>query len=270
MRNRIRRRMQSTLGLVALLSVLGFVVLACGGNEANEPQADNKGAAGSQESRVDLPRFPKAPSDAVNPRVRGSQDLTLVEFVQWAIVDADAKWQADFAAAGVPYTSVGFHIFSNQTVDSKCGPVRPRDGALYCPLDQTVFYPLGYPAKMVGDFAVATAAAHELGHHVQNQLGDLERQDAGVYTSRQIELAADCFSGVWAYSTYSNNLLEEGDMKEAMDWTFVIGDLPGTPPTAPGAHGSPTERVEAFLAGYNNGNPGPCLDYTPAPEEASG
>jgi hypothetical protein len=60
MRNRIRRRMQSMLGLVALLSVLGLVVMACSGNKANESQAGKGTAAGGQETRVDLPRFPKA------------------------------------------------------------------------------------------------------------------------------------------------------------------------------------------------------------------
>jgi uncharacterized protein len=264
----MRLRMQPMLGLVALLTVLGLVVVACGG-KVPVPQMGKGTAAGGQEARVDLPKFPKAPSDAVNPRVRGSQNMTLAEFVQWAIVDADAKWQAIFADASVTYTPVYYYIFPNQTVDSECGLIKPQQGALYCHLDQTVFYPLSYEAKSAGDFAVATAAAHELGHHVQNQSGIWKLRKAGVYTTRQLELQADCFSGVWAYSVYSENLLNEGDVKEAMDWNFVIGDLPGTSPTDPTAHGSPTERVEAFLAGYNSGDPGRCFDYTPTPEETT-
>src|SRR5215208_4336086 len=129
----MRLRMQPMLGLVALLTVLGLVV-ACDG-KVPELQAGKGTAAGGQEARVDLPIFPEAPSDAVNPRVRGSQNMTLTEFVQWAIVDADAKWQAIFADAGVTYTPVYYYIFPNQTVDSECGPIKPQEGALYCNLD---------------------------------------------------------------------------------------------------------------------------------------
>ena len=246
--------------------------MACDGGKANEQQAGEKGAAGGQQSRVDLPRFPRAPSDAENPRVRGSQNMTWSEFVQWAIVDADAKWQSDFGAASLVYTPVNYTIFWGHPVNSpECGLVKPSDGPIYCGLsDQRVYYPLEEEISNFGDFAVAFATAHEVGHHVQDELDILKQEDAGVYTSRQVELGADCLAGVWAYSVYSRNLLQKGDIEEAVRLEFTIGDLPGTSPTAPGAHGSSTERVEAFLAGYNNGNAGPCLAYTPAQEQTTG
>jgi predicted metalloprotease len=170
----------------------------------------------------------------------------------------------------LPYTSVNWVIFWGQTVESPaCGLMKPRDGAAYCGYsDQTVYYPLEDEAHKFGDFAVATTTAHELGHHVQDQLGLFDQKNTGKYTSRQIELGADCLSGVWAYSVYTRNLLQKGDIEEAMSWKFV-GDLPGTSPADPTAHGSPTERVEAFLAGFNSGDPSRCFDYTPTPEETT-
>jgi predicted metalloprotease len=273
MRNPMQRLVLNMLGLGVLLTVLGLILAACG-SEADKP-GDKKTATGRQESQIDLPRFPPAPSDAENPRLRGSQGMTLEELVVWAIVDADAKWQGAFAAAGLDYRPVGWNIFSERPVESPvCGVVEPTDSASYCGgSDQTVYYPLEWAAygnENYGDFAVATSAGHEMGHHVQAQLGIDDLHAEGVYTTRQTELQADCFSGVWAYSAYSRDLLEEGDIEEAMRWRYDLGDVPGTSSTDPDAHGSPEERLDAFLAGYQNGDPGPCLDYTPLPEETTG
>lgn len=115
-----------------------------------------------------------------------------------------------------------------------------------------------------GDFAMATVAAHEVGHHVQQQLDIF-----GQYTSLQTELQADCFAGVWGYSVYYEGLVESGDIDEAMSISWEGGDLPEQPRGGPRAHGSSEERVEWFTTGYDNGDPGRCFELTPLPEETT-
>jgi predicted metalloprotease len=142
-------------------------------------------------------------------------------------------------------------------------------------LDETVYWPTdsvisssGEPLAEYGDFAVAIVAAHEVGHHVQNELGILEAEEARQLETRslQTELQADCFAGVWGYSAYYEGLVESGDMDEAMNLIPDIGDLPEQPRGGELAHGTPEERVEAFLTGYDFGEPDRCLQYTPLPE----
>lgn len=143
------------------------------------------------------------------------------------------------------------------TLDQSSGP-------LYCEKDETIYFPTrwvnpetGRLMESYGDFAMAVVAAHEVGHHVQYQLDMLE----GQYPTRQIELQADCFAGVWGYSVYDQ--MQSGDLGEAMEISWDSGDLPGTPKNAPGAHGKPEERVKWFRTGYDSGNAEPCFELTP-------
>ena len=86
-------------------------------------------------------------------------------------------------------------------------------------------------------------------------------RDCTSYPTRQTELRADCFAGVWGYSQYEN--VEPGDVSEAMTISWVSGDLPGTPSNAMGAHGKPDERVKWFRTGYDSGSADECLTLTP-------
>ena len=117
-----------------------------------------------------------------------------------------------------------------------------------------------------GDFAMATVASHEVGHHAQQQLGMLEDAD---YTQLQTELQADCFAGVWGYSVYYEGLVESGDLDEAMSISWESGDLPEQPRGGPDAHGTPEERLQWFTTGYDYGDPGRCFELTPLPEETT-
>ena len=263
MRNRIRCRMQPMLGIVALLTVLGLVVVGCGGKEANAPQADKKGTAGGKRAQVNLPPFPPAPRDAENPNLRvPGTPMPYEDFLAYVVTDAAAKWQAVFEEANVPYSDVDFVPY-DRSVRSPCGKGNQVSGPFYCPTNQAIYFPTNWvnpsTGKVMaeyGDFAMAIVAAHEVGHHVQEQVGWLEK-----YRSLNIELEADCFAGVWGYSQYAN--VEPGDVGEAMEISWDSGDVPGTPRNDPYAHGKPAQRVKWFRTGYDSGDPGQCYTLTP-------
>jgi predicted metalloprotease len=101
---------------------------------------------------------------------------------------------------------------------------------------------------------LAFILAHELGHHVQNQLGIF---DAGLFTIQE-ELQADCFAGVWGRSVFEQGSLEEGDLGEAAEELANVADVPGTPWDHPGAHGTESQRIDAFFTGYETGRPRQC------------
>lgn len=271
MRNRIWRRMQPMLGMVVLLTVLGLIHAGCGGKEANTPQADKKGATGGQRAQVNLPPFPPAPRSTEDSRLRLPSGMSTYEdLLAWVLTDSAAKWQAIFAEAGEPYSTVYYNLY-----DRSIGGCEMRldqtSGPLYCFGDNTIYFPTqwvdpdtGELMESYGDFAMAIVAAHEVGHHIQLQLGIIE----GQYPTRKTELQADCFAGVWGYSVLGR--VEPGDVGEAMEISWDSGDLPGTPKNMPGAHGKPEERVKWFRTGYDSGDAGECFALAPLPEETTG
>lgn len=277
--------LKRSLVLIALLIAVGMLI-GCSGESAEESSGTTPAepttaaetttvteptTSTTQQAGTNLPEFPTAPRDAGNPRLRGSQELTYEEFLQLVVTDADAKWQGAFAEAGVEYSPVGFYPF-DQSVEA-CGITNDQEGGpFYCPEDQTIYYPVDWvnpeseqPMSEYGDFAMATVAAHEVGHHAQQQLGIFDE-----YSSLQTELQADCFAGVWGYSVYYEGLIESGDIDEAMSIAWDSGDLPEQPTGGPGAHGSPEKRVQWFTTGYDNGDPSLCFELTPLPEETTG
>jgi predicted metalloprotease len=270
---RMRRLPQGALALIILSTMLGLLAVACGGETTEEPAGETTAAERTttegQVALSDLPQAPPAPRDAVDPRLRGSQGMTPEELAEAVVTDADAMWQGMFEDGGGTYSNVDFYAY-NQSVDACETTADPTDSPFYCSLDETVYWPVdsGKTVAEYGDFAVALTAAHEVGHHVQSELGILEAANTGQLDtlSLQTELQADCFAGVWGYSAYYKDLVESGDLEEAMRFLPDIGDAPEQPRGGPGAHGTPEERVEAFLTGYDYGEPGRCLDYTPLQE----
>ena len=123
-------------------------------------------------------------------------------------------------------------------MNSGCGAASSATGPFYCPLDQKVYIDLGFfdelnrRFKAPGDFAQAYVLAHEIGHHVQQQLGiegkvrEESQQNPGDANalSVRLELQADCFAGVWARSTYDRGILESGDLQEGLTAAAAVGD----------------------------------------------
>jgi len=124
-------------------------------------------------------------------------------------------------------------------VSSACGNASSASGPFYCPLDQKLYLDLTFFNQLddqlgaPGDFAQAYVVAHEVGHHVQNLQGILQRTtelrqrstetDANAI-SVLTELQADCYAGIWAHDTEAAGYLEDGDVEEALNAASRIGD----------------------------------------------
>jgi predicted metalloprotease len=163
-------------------------------------------------------------------------------------------------------------------VRSACGRASSAVGPFYCPTDQRVYLDLGFFDQLSrslgakGDFAAAYVVAHEVGHHVQNLLGVESfvnsRSASSERTRNQLsvktELQADCFAGVWANSTAKRQLLEEGDVNEAMTAASAVGDdriqqqTTGRINVDSFTHGSAAQRAQWFRRGFDSGDPKAC------------
>ena len=168
-------------------------------------------------------------------------DVELMTFCKRILAGTEDVWDREFKKMGRTYQPPKMVIFSD-AVSSGCGNATSASGPFYCSADETVYLDLEFFKSMRsqigadGDFAYAYVIAHEVGHHVQNQLGILGQaheqmarygKDSQGYnqTSVRLELQADFFAGVWAYN--DNKMfgsLEDGDIEEALNAAAKIGD----------------------------------------------
>ncbi len=217
-----------------------------------------------------------------NPRGQGSTNVTeedrrLVEFMSFVLDDVQAFWDQTFEAAGRDYEEARLVLFEDAT-RSACGGATSDIGPHYCPPDQRVYLDLDFFRALrrdfgaPGDFAQAYVLAHEIAHHVQNLLGieDQVRTEqqrnpsAANEQSIRMELQADCFAGVWAYTTNQRDLLEAGDLEEGLDAAAAVGDdriqkqAQGTINRETWTHGSSAQRVSWFRRGFQTGDPTVC------------
>jgi predicted metalloprotease len=170
-------------------------------------------------------------------------------------------------------------LFSGST-RSGCGGAQSAMGPFYCPLDQTVYIDLSFFEEMQrrfragGDFAYAYVLAHEVGHHVENQLGILPRvqqrqREVGQAEANQlsvrVELMADCLAGVWAHHSQQRwQSLEQGDIEEAIRAAEAIGDdrlqqqSSGRVVPDSFTHGSSEQRMRWLTTGLKSGTVQSC------------
>ena len=228
--------------LVAIVFIVNYMGLCSGGGE------DSPGRG------------------AVTPTERGnaSQD-ELSKFVGFVLDDVQESWRDDFEAVGKRYQPARMVLFTD-AVSSACGSASSAVGPFYCPLDRKVYIDLSFYGELhrrfgaSGDFAQAYVIAHEIGHHVQNQLAGLEREGGSVDT----ELQADCLAGVWARSAEKRNLLEAGDLEEAQGAAAAVGDdniqrrTTGTIRPETWTHGSSAQRQAALKRGYQGAGLSAC------------
>ncbi|HQY28549.1 MAG TPA: neutral zinc metallopeptidase [Burkholderiaceae bacterium] len=200
-------------------------------------------------------------------------------FVSVVLASTEESWQQVFAQAGQAYRPPKLVLYRGR-VGTACGLGAAASGPFYCPGDEAVYIDLEFFQLMSrrlgapGDFAQAYVIAHEVGHHVQNLLGTMEKmQSLRQRVSEQqynalsvrLELQADCYAGVWAnHSQQARNWLEHGDLEEGMAAASAVGDdrmqMQSQGVVVPDAftHGSSAQRVRWFRAGLESGRPSQC------------
>jgi predicted metalloprotease len=200
------------------------------------------------------------------------------KFVDFVAGDVDATWTKIFAESGKTYEPETIVLFDNG-VSTGCGNAPSSVGPFYCPNDRKVYLDLTFLDQLQkelganGDFARAYVIAHEIGHHVQNQLGVMEDVDQATQEdpddrkelSVRLELQADCLAGIWAHSAFARgDLLESGDLEEGLNAAAAVGDDRLQKQSGRGVdpdsftHGTSEQRMKWFRAGFDNGDPTAC------------
>jgi predicted metalloprotease len=210
---------------------------------------------------------------------RADSNDQMKEFVARVLGSTERTWSEIFARNGRTYQPPKLVLFSGG-VQSACGFAQTAAGPFYCPEDYKVYIDLDFYRELrerfhaPGDFAQAYVIAHEVGHHVQNQLGVMrtiqqrQRRSSQAQAnalSVRVELQADCLAGVWAHSANEQRkILEEGDIEEGLNAAAQIGDdriqkrTQGYVVPESFTHGSATQRVQWFRKGISTGDLSQC------------
>lgn len=208
------------------------------------------------------------------------EEQQLADFVSVVLADTEDTWNAVFAQEDLDYREPTLVLFTN-AVESECGVAQSSIGPFYCPLDETIYIDLSFYKDLKdrfgapGDFAQAYVIAHEVGHHVQNQLGVMDEvQRAQQFADSQadanrlsvmLELQADCLAGVWGYhAEQSRDVLEQGDVEEGLNAASSIGDdrlTQGRVSPDSFTHGTSAQRVNWFETGLESGDIDSCNTF---------
>lgn len=255
-----RRAAPIGLGGLALLVILSLVT----GQDFLSQVASPGGEVG----------YDAGPGVTDGPVASSPEEEKLVEFVSFVLDDSQDTWAR---LLGSRYQRARLVVFRDAT-ESACGLGQAATGPFYCPADRQVYIDLGFYDELAsrfgagGDFAQAYVLAHEIGHHVQTLVGTERqvRQLQGDYPGQRndlsvrMELQADCYAGVWGHSTARRDVLEQGDVEEAIGAAAAIGDdriqrmTRGRVSPETFTHGSSAERVAWFRRGLESGDPQAC------------
>lgn len=192
-------------------------------------------------------------------------------FVASVFDGAQDLWTQQFRAAGQSYRPARLVLFT-AAVRSGCGTASASTGPFYCPGDQKVYIDLSFYQQLrtslgaPGDFAQAYVIAHEVGHHVQNLQGFLggSKNTGADSHSVRIELQADCYAGMWAHAADKENILDDGDLQEALNAAQAIGDdrlqrkSTGVVRPESFSHGTSEQRMRWFKKGLDSGDMKAC------------
>ncbi|NMC27350.1 MAG: metalloprotease [Syntrophomonadaceae bacterium] len=202
------------------------------------------------------------------------EEKEMAEFAAVVLAETEDTWTQLFRQQGLTYLYPTLVLFSG-SVQSACGVAGSSTGPFYCSGDQKIYLDLSFFSDMEkqlqasGDFAQAYVIAHEVGHHVQNQLGVLEQVNAMRSQVSQtqfndlsvrLELQADYYAGVWAHYANRMQLLEPGDLEEAMNAASAVGDdriqkrSQGYVVPDSFTHGTSQQRQRWFYKGYQSGS----------------
>ena len=248
------------LGIVGIIVVLGIIWFATGQNPIDV-------LTGGMST-------PSSQGTNYTPPTNASED-ELGQFVGVVVKETENLWTEVFRQNNETYTPPKVVLFSGAT-QSACGTAQSASGPFYCPNDQKVYIDLAFYDQLrqqfgaPGDFAQAYVIAHEIGHHVQNltgvlpefnrQRGSMSQDEQNAYSVR-VELQADCYAGVWANYAKRENLLEAGDVDEAITAANQIGDdtlTRGQVSERNFTHGTSQQRMAWLRRGMETGDVSKC------------
>jgi predicted metalloprotease len=282
---------------VAALALAAFALGGCGADDVRE-QADE--VRKDVEERIEEARdefeerrerygrrieeilgdlekvFEQPERTSPNVRSRGrNEPQTIDAFLTDLLTDVDRYWTRTFATGGLPEPRVSYDWVPPGGVRiTACGQPADDRAAFYCPADDTIYVGQQFAADLyngvvqglpgqsagygraAGDFAVAYVVAHEYGHNLQQELGVFDNRV--TESAKPFELQADCMAGTWAHSVYAAGELKPGDLEEATNAALAVGDFDVGNAQH---HGTPDERREALLAGFESGDPSACSRF---------
>ena len=246
--------------------VIGLIVYFLTGNSSILTNSAPTGS-GTQTTRPQ-----SAP--AQNSRASGAQNDDTKQFVSVVLADTEEIWGKFFQQRGLRYREPKLVLFSGQ-VRSACGVAGTSSGPFYCPSDQKLYLDTAFFREMStrlgapGDFAQAYVIAHEVGHHVQNLMGTMDKVQSmeargGEREKNQLsvrlELQADFYAGVWAHYAQRRGVLEKGDVEEALGAASAVGDdrlqqeSRGYVVPDSFTHGTSQQRAQWFERGLRTGD----------------
>lgn len=217
--------------------------------------------------------MPTGPATEMTAEEKAADDER-AQFVKVVLAETEDVWSALFSKQGKDYPEPTLVLFRGSS-QSACGSASAAMGPFYCPSDNQVYIDLSFYEDLQnklnapGDFAMAYVIAHEVGHHIQNLNGTaqkvsrLRQQLSEAEYNRysvKLELQADFLAGIWAHYTQKKNLLEAGDIEEAMTAANAIGDdrlqKQSQGYVVPDAftHGTSEQRMYWFRKGYQTGD----------------
>lgn len=205
-----------------------------------------------------------------------AKDSVMGEFVSTVLADTEEVWKKIFKENGLTYEEPRMVLFTGN-VATACGAATAASGPFYCPSDKTVYMDLAFFEELKsrfgaqgGDFAIAYVIAHEVGHHVQTLLGTSGKvrqlqermsESEANKLSVSLELQADFFAGLWThYNEQMNQMLEAGDIEEALSAANAVGDdaiqskMQGHVTPDSFTHGTSEQRMYWFNKGFKSGD----------------
>ncbi len=224
-------------------------------------------------------------SPSSQPYKPTAAEQELANFVSVVVADTEDVWHQEFQRMGQRYIEPKLVLFKGG-VRSACGNASAAMGPFYCPADQKMYIDLSFYRDLrqrhnaPGDFAQAYVIAHEVGHHIQTLLGISKQVHAqrarvskveGNKLSVMQELQADCLAGIWAHQVQrSKQVLERGDLEEALNAAMAIGDdrlqqqAQGRVVPESFTHGTSKQRVRWFRTGFESGDVNTCDTFSAA------
>ncbi|HMJ07492.1 MAG TPA: neutral zinc metallopeptidase [Pyrinomonadaceae bacterium] len=261
------RRGMSGRGIALGGGSLGFVILAaviwlCSGGDPSQLLDSLQQQTQVQPQQQQTASNSSAPAPDENGR-----------FARAIMASTEDVWSQILPQqARIRYTAPVLVLYTDQTT-SACGYSSAATGPFYCPGDQKLYLDFGFfrelerDFKAKGDFARAYVIAHEVGHHVQNLLGTMDKVQRAGNSNRlsvALELQADCYAGVWANYAQKQGLLEPGDADEALNAASSVGDdmiqkrTQGYVVPESFTHGSAEQRMQYFATGMRSGDMRQC------------